>query len=238
MRREITLKRAEDTIKDFKEDESKSKYYKELKKSYKEYESMPIHTRKIDRLYLKHMNDLCDYLIDKRNYKLNISITLFMIAFTIFCVIYATHGFNNINQNVIPRIMTKAPKVQLNVEYRDLQNLILQPVPANGNEDDLPYAYIDISPVGDEGHMLYDIYIVPVNYGKNAKNLEDYTFKVDHKAVKLSSKDFIGGKIKIYSGSMKSNETVNHKLRLWINREFRDIYKDFSFNIYVEGYII
>ena len=52
MRRDVTLSRVQDVIKDYKEDESTSKYYKELKKSFEEYASMQIHTKKIDRLYI------------------------------------------------------------------------------------------------------------------------------------------------------------------------------------------
>jgi len=238
MRREEILNRAEVTIKEYKIDESKSKYYKELKKSLNEYETMQIHNKKIDKLYLKHMEDLCDYLTEKRHYKSSIAITLIMIIFTIFCVVYSSLGFNNINRSVIPNIIAKEPNIKLDVSYKDVNNLMLRSLPSSGLEDELEPATINIKPSGDKGDIVYNIYIIPIEYGKDLSNLNDYVFKVDDTKVVLNENKLINNRIKIYSGKMNSEENKIHKIRLWINNDFNKIYKDFSFKIYVEGYIV
>ena len=238
MRRDVTLSRVQDVIKDYKEDESTSKYYKELKKSFEEYASMQIHTKKIDRLYLKHMNDLCNYLEEKRNYRLNIAITILMIIFTIGCVIYASYGFMNIDKNVVPRIMTTKPDVSLNVTYEDINNLMLQTYPASGNIEDLRYATININPVGDNREISYNIYIVPMDYEKIKANLDLYKFDIDGKTITLSDITMVNGKLKIYSGKMNTNEVKKLKMRLWIDEDINHVFESFSFKIDADGHVM
>ena len=238
MRRDLVITRVKNTLKDYKTDESKSKYYKELKISYDEFTEMGGHDRKVDKLYLKHMNDLCDYLEEKRNYRTSFAITFIMIIFTAFCAIYASFGLSNINHNVKPRIMTKKPDIELNVLYKDTQNLMLQTLPEGKTYESLNYALVNVSPKGDEGNVEYNIYIIPTKYNKTTTKLEDYYFNVDGTTVNLSQDDMMGDRIKIYTGKMNSNDISTHKIRMWVSESGFLNSDTFTFKIYVDGYLL
>ena len=238
MKRETVLKRVSDTIRDYKSDESKSKYYIELKKSYKEYESMQIHTKKIDHLYLKHMSDLCDYLDEKRHFKSYVVVSIIMLVFTLACTIYATYGFRNLDKNMVPRIMKNKPNISLKAEYENTHNLMIQSIPSSGNYKDLNPATIRIAAIGDDCNIGYNIYIIPINYDKSKYDLGLYNFAIEDNIVNLSEKELFSNKIKIYSGKMRNNEVKIHDIRMWVNDDILGKYDGFSFQIYVDGYVI
>jgi hypothetical protein len=241
MKREVTIKRVEDIIKSYKEDESKSKYYKELKKSFKEFESMQVHTRNIDKLYLKHMNDLCDYLEEKRHF---ISLTFYMIIvllLTICFTAFTGYRYYKIRNELLPKIVESNTNVTLEVSYNNMHNFEVQVLDTEESYLNLKYLTMDIKAKGDNKDIQYNVYLIPVNYDKESIQLDAFKLNMgDQKIVTLSNDELIDGKIRVYTGKMNTNDIKSHDIRMWIdnNSDQEYVNKNFKFQIYVDGYII
>ncbi len=241
MKREVTLNRVEDVIKSYKEDESKSKYYKELKKSYKEFESMQVHTKSIDKLYIKHMNDLCDYLEEKRHFK-SITITMFIVLILTVCfTAFTGYRYYIIRTEMVPKIINSNTKVSLEVNYRNMHNFEVQVLDANESYLNFKYLSMDIQAKGDDKDIQYNVYLIPVNYNNDSIQLDAFKLNMgDKEIVTLSNNELVDGKIKVYTGRMNTNDVKTHDIRMWIddntNQEY--INRNFKFQIYVDGYIL
>ncbi len=63
--KESVLRKSESYLEKYKDDNSI--YYKELKKSFKEYKNIELKDKVTNDLYIKHLNELCEFIKSKKN---------------------------------------------------------------------------------------------------------------------------------------------------------------------------
>lgn len=247
-KKKILLK-VEKCLKSYKSDNSI--YYQQLVSSYNEYKNMDTTDEVINDLYIKHLTELCEYIKERKN--ANITITM-LILFSIFIVgiaSFTTYKYYSLNNDLKNNLIKHNGRTSLNVHFNDSTNF-------NANTlSDIEH-YMDLIPLSFsvlatnkdnmEAKVHYDVYLVEQNddIDPNIKITKDvFLYNINTKSresgVKaLKNATMENGRILIFSGETLTNKEEEFELRMWIDSDTKYDYinKKYKFKIIVDGYVI
>lgn len=245
--KEKVLLKAESIIIKYKDDDSI--YYRELVKTYKEFKSTTYKDKVKDDLYINHINDLCSLIITRRKSTRSIISMIIILAITIIFACYSTIKYLDLNNNIKNNILKVNKANSLIINYKNLENFNALTLTSEDEYLDLTPLTLDIMNKSlDNKDMHYDIYILEDNDNLNEDEiipLEAFLYNVleysrDNGIKKLSHCYKENNKIRIFSGTIKSNEEISVDIRMWLDENSSSDYtnKKYRFKIFVDGYVI
>lgn len=243
-----TLTKAEECLNKYSADDSI--YYKELKKSLKEYKELELTDKITNDLYVEHITQLCDFI--KKKNRANVLISL-MVMFSIFIVLlasYTTYKYYTLSSDIKKNLLNNSRSTSLIVNYKNIENFDANTLSSEEN-------YMELNPLtlsilarsdGNKTYQFhYDIYIVEDNDDIELGSLLDKSAFLYN--VQSSSKDsgikplknstIVKDKLLIFSGEVETNVEEDIDIRMWIdpNTNLDYINKKYKFKIYVDGYL-
>lgn len=247
--KEKILRKVEDYLKKYKGDTSI--YYEQLVKSYNEYKTMDLKEDKNNDLYIKHLDELCEYIKERRNANKTITLLVLFSIFIIGLSIFITYKYYNLSADLKNNIFKHNGSTSLNVyfdssigfdanklsdieNFKDLTPLSFTILASNKKHNDIKVHY-DVylveqnDDIIDEGKISREAFLYNVNSDdkeSGVKALKDATIK--------------NGRLLIFSGETMTNVEEKLELRMWIdsNTELDYINKKYKFKIYVDGYVV
>lgn len=247
--KEKILKKVEDYLKKYKGDTSK--YYEQLVKSYNEYKKLDLKDDKNNDLYIKHLDELCEYIKERKNANKTITLLVIFSIFIIGLSIFITYKYYNLSTDLRNNIFKHNGSTSLNVHFdssfgfdanklsdienfKDLTPLTFTILASNKKKNDIKVHY-DVylveqnDDIKDEDKISREAFLYNVNSDikeSGVKSLKDATIK--------------NGKMLIFSGETMVNTEEKLELRMWIdsNTELDYINKKYKFKIYVDGYVV
>ena len=247
--REKIINKVENYLRDYKGDDSI--YYKQLKESYEEYKELKSPDKVTNDIYVKHLNELCEYIKERKN--ANRTITL-LVMFSIFIIVistFTTYKYYNLSTDLKKNIVKHNGSTSLNVHFNDSLNFDANKLSDIAHFKDLaPMTFSIVASSKDNSDVTvhYDIYLIEQNDGipEGAKiskdaflyNVNSDTRESGVKALKDATNK--GDKLLIFSGETKANVEENIELRMWIdsNTDIDYINKKYKFKIFVDGYVV
>lgn len=241
------LLRAESIINKYKNDDSI--YYRELVKTYKEYKKSTNNDSVRNELYVSHINDLCNLIIEGKRSNITIILMILVLVIALGLSGYSTYKFidlsNNLNKNIIK--VNKANSLIVKFENLDNFNaLVLSDVSNYKKLKPLTLNLLNRSV--DEKDMHYDIYLVEENSSIDDDMIiprDTFLYHVESDSIDNGIKYLgncieDGNKIRIFSGTIKANEMIDIKLRMWLDSSSKNDYtnKKYRFKIFVDGYTL
>lgn len=241
------LLRAESIINKYKNDDSI--YYRELVKTYKEYKKSTNNDSIRNELYVSHINDLCNLIIEGKRSNITIILMILVLVIALGLSGYSTYKFidlsNNLNKNIIK--VNKANSLIVKFENLDNFNaLVLSDVSNYKKLKPLTLNLLNRSV--DEKDMHYDIYLVEENSSIDDDMIiprDTFLYHVESDSIDNGIKYLgncieDGNKIRIFSGTIKANEMIDIKLRMWLDSSSKNDYtnKKYRFKIFVDGYTL
>lgn len=247
MKKNKIILRAENTIAKYKNDDSI--YYRELIKSYKEYKKSHNNDAIRDELYLDHINDLCNFIVERKRASFTILTMLLILTITIGLSGYSTYKYYDLSNNINKNIIKVNNSSSLIINYKNLENF-------NANILSDTSTYLNLKPLTlnifnrsrKNQKMHYDIYLIEDN--KELKQTEVIPREVFMYNIKTDTRDngvrylnkcqVENNKIRIFSGTIETNKEINVELRMWIDKNSSINYtnKKYRFKIFVDGYAI
>jgi hypothetical protein len=248
MKKNKILERAENTITKYKNDDSI--YYRELVKTYKEYKNYDNNDYTRDELYISHINDLCDLIIEKKKSSFTIILMLIVLVLTIGLSGYSTYKYLDISNNLKNNIIKINNSNSLVVNYKNLDNFNALTIKNALNYEDInPLTLNILNSSTSDSNMHYDIYMILDNDELDTNSvipIEAFQYNIkdnsrDNGIKYLSDATVINSnKIRIFSGTVSANEEIEVSLRMWIDENTDTDYlnKTFRFKLLVDGYVI
>lgn len=241
------LLRAESIITKYKNDDSI--YYRELVKTYKEYKKSTNNDSVRNELYVSHINDLCNLIIEGKKSNVTIFLMILILVIALGLSGYSTYKFIDISNNLNKNIIKVNKANSLIVKFENLDNfnaLVLSDV---SNYDKLkPLTLNLLNHSVDEKDMHYDIYLVEDNSSIDENMIiprDTFLYHVESESIDNGIKYLgncieDGNKIRIFSGTIKANEMIDIKLRMWLDSNSLNDYtnKKYRFKIFVDGYTL
>jgi hypothetical protein len=248
MKKNKILERAENTITKYKNDDSI--YYRELVKTYKEYKNYDNNDYTRDELYISHINDLCDLIIEKKKSSFTIILMLIVLVLTIGLSGYSTYKYLDISNNLKNNIIKINNSNSLVVNYKNLDSFNALTIKNALNYEDInPLTLNILNSSTSDSNMHYDIYMILDNDELDTNSvipIEAFQYNIkdnsrDNGIKYLSDATVINSnKIRIFSGTVSANEEIEVSLRMWIDENTDTDYlnKTFRFKLLVDGYVI
>lgn len=246
--KENTLKKVESYLKKYKDD--KSIYYEELKKSYKEYKNLDINDIN-NELYIKHLNELCDFIKSKKNASKIIFMLVTSSIFIIILCIFTSVKYYQLSHDLESNVLFRNGKTSLSVNYSNVENFDANTLSDDGNFKNLEPLTVTLLANNKEKKTRmfhYDIYLVEQNEDIDSSNKlskDAFLYNVSSSTKESGIKGLKNATIKkdkmlIFSGEMPTNKEENIDLRMWIdsNTDIDYTNKKYKFKLMVEGYII
>lgn len=241
------LLRAESIINKYKNDDSI--YYRELVKTYKEYKKSTNNDSIRNELYLSHINDLCNLIIEGKKSNITIFLMILILVIALGLSGYSTYKFIDISNNLNKNIIKVNKANSLIVKFENLDNfnaLVLSDVSNYKKLKPLTLNLLNHSV--DEKDMHYDVYLVEENSSIDDDMIiprDTFLYHVESDSIDNGIKYLgncieDGNKIRIFSGTIKANEMVDIKLRMWLDSSSKNDYtnKKYRFKIFVDGYTL
>lgn len=227
-----------------------SVYYKELKKSVKEYRELDLTDKITNDLYVEHISQLCDFI--KKKNRANILISL-MVMFSIFIVLlasYSTYKYYNLSSDIKKNVLNNDRSISLIVNYTNIEGFNANTLASEEdylNLNPLTLSIIAKSENPKSRKFHYDVYIIEDNNDVMASSLLSkdtlvYNVKSNSKdggIKQLKNASIIKDKMLIFSGEVTTNVEENIDIRMWIDSKTNLDYKNkkYKFKIYVDGYL-
>lgn len=237
--------RAESIINKYKNDDSI--YYRELVKTYKEYKRINNKDSIKNELYVSHINDLCNLIMEGKKSNITIFLMIIILVIALGLSGYSTYKFIDISNNLNKNIIKVNKANSLIVKFNNLDNfnaLVLSDVANYTKLKPLSLNLVNHSV--DERDMHYDIYIVEDNSSMDKEMIiprDTFLYHVESDSVDNGIKYLgncieEGDKLRIFSGTIKANESIDIKLRMWLDSNSQNDYtnKKYRFKIFVDGY--
>lgn len=242
------LIKAEEYLKKYSDDDSV--YYKELKKSLKEYKELELTDKITNDLYVEHINQLCEFI--KQKNRANVLISL-MVMFSIFIVLlasYSTYKYFSLSSEMKDHLLVNNNAISLIVNYKNIEGFNANTLSSEDN-------YMSLSPLTlsvlakskseKQQKFHYDVYIIednseiPDNYliSKDAFVYNVLSTSKDNGIKLLKDASEVNDKILIFSGETTTNIEESVNIRMWIDANTNVDYtnKLYKFKIYVDGYL-
>ena len=241
------LLRAESIINKYKNDDSI--YYRELVKTYKEYKKSTNNDSVRNELYVSHINDLCNLIIEGKKSNITIFLMILILVIALGLSGYSTYKFIDISNNLNKNIIKVNKANSLIVKFENLDNfnaLVLSDVSNYKKLKPLTLNLLNHSV--DEKDMHYDVYLVEENSSIDDDMIiprDTFLYHVESDSIDNGIKYLgncieDGNKIRIFSGTIKANEMIDIKLRMWLDSSSKNDYtnKKYRFKIFVDGYTL
>lgn len=241
------LLRAESIINKYKNDDSI--YYRELVKTYKEYKKSTNNDSIRNELYVSHINDLCNLIIEGKRSNITIILMILVLVIALGLSGYSTYKFIDISNNLNKNIIKVNKANSLIVKFENLDNfnaLVLSDVSNYKKLKPLTLNLLNHSV--DEKDMHYDVYLVEENSSIDDDMIiprDTFLYHVESDSIDNGIKYLgncieDGNKIRIFSGTIKANEMIDIKLRMWLDSSSKNDYtnKKYRFKIFVDGYTL
>ncbi len=242
-----TLLRAESIINKYKNDDSI--YYRELVKTYKEYKKINNKDSVRNELYISHINDLCNLIIEGKKSNITIFLMIIILVIALGLSGYSTYKFIDISNNLKNNVIKVNKANSLIVKFDNLDDfnaLVLSDISNYTKLKPLTLNLLNHSV--NEKDMHYDIYLVEDNSSIDENLIiprdtflyhieSDY---IDNGIKYLGNCIEEGNKIRIFSGTIKANENIEVRLRMWLDSNSKNDYtnKKYRFKIFVDGYVV
>lgn len=240
---EKTIKRAQNILAKFPNDDTV--YYKELKKSYEEYQNLVNIDKTTKDLYLNHINDLTNIIMDSKNSN-RIIISLIIVLFAMFFLT----SYSTIKYYQMSKAFNKGKSninTSLVVNYDNLKNFDAYTLSSMSDYKDIEPLIINLSSMEKSNDIIhYNIYIIEQNdevAPEKLLNREVFLYNVKSTSKDSGIKDLKNniikdGKILIYSGDFNAENEEKVEIRMWLDSNIKDyLNKTYRYKLYVEGYI-
>lgn len=242
------LIKAEECLYKYKKDTSI--YYKELKKSLKEYQELDLTDKVTNDLYIEHIIQLCDFI--KKKNRANILISM-MVIFSILIVAlasYSTYKYYTLSKEVKESILNNNHSPSLIVNYKNIEGFDATTLSNTDNYLELKPLTLSLIAKTENSHsdkFHYDVYIVEDNAETSLENIlsRDYflynvsSSSKDGGIKELKNSTVTKDKILIFSGEVATNTEEEVNIRMWLDSQNNlDLNnKKYKFKIYVDGYL-
>lgn len=239
------LLRAESILSSNKE--KTSIYYKELKKSYKEYKELNNKDKTTKELYLLHINKLCDYISESNNATISIILMIIIFVLMLGLTTYSTYRYYDIARNLKDNIIKTNKKSSLVINYNNLDNFEALVVSDLNDYIDLTPLTLTVAALNNEDKKLhYNIYLIEQNedvLDDNLLNRDVFLYNVKTNKTNTGIKSLKNviiekNRILIFSNEISAGEVDSVELRMWIDKDTKEEFlnKTYKFTIYVDGY--
>lgn len=246
--KENTIKKVELYLEKYKDDNSI--YYKELKKSYKEYKNLDLKDKVTNDLYINHLNELCEFIREQKHAgRIMFALIASSVLIIILCC-FTTYKYYQLSRDLESNVLFRNGSTSLSVNYSNVENFdanTLSNDEAYKNLEPLTLTLLANDKSNKKRSFHYDVYLVEQN-----ENIEkDMILSKDAFLYNVSSRNKESGikalknatlsknRLLIFSGEMLTNEEEQIDLRMWIdsNTDIDYINKKYKFKLYVEGYV-
>lgn len=247
--KENVLRKTENYLEKYKDDNSI--YYKELKKSYIEYKNVELKDKVTNDLYIKHLNELCEFIKSKKNASKIIFALITSCIFIIIISCFTTYKYYELANNIENNVLLKNGSTYLTVNYGNSENFDANTLSDESNFKNLEPLTLTILASNKENNQKmfhYDIYLIEQNenlsseeiLSKDAFLYNVNTSKKESGIKALRNATVNKDRLLIYSGEMLTNQEEEIDFRLWIdsNTNLDYINKKYKFKLLVEGYVI
>lgn len=226
-------------------------YYKQLESSYEEYQKLELSDKVTNDLFIKHLNELCDFIKSRKHANRTIMVLVIFSCFIIGLSLFSTFKYYNLSTDLKKNILKHNGSTSLNLVFNNTLNFnanTLSDRESYMNLEPLEFTLIASNKDNDDVEVHYDVYLVE----DNGDLPEDKILSKDAFLYNVSSDSKESGvkalkdatvkdkKMLIFSGKTKTNEEEKIDLRMWIdsNTNLDYINKKYKFKIYVDGYVI
>lgn len=240
---EKTIKRAQNILNSYPNDDTV--YYKELKKSFDEYKNLINIDKTTKDLYLNHINNLTNIIMDSKNSSRIITSLIIVLLAMFFLTSYSTVKYYQMSK-VFNKGLNNA-KTSLVVNYDNLKNFDAYTLSSISDYKDIEPLIINLSSMEKSNNNIhYDVYIIEQNADVEPEKLlnrEVFLYNVKSTSKDAGIKDLKNntikdGKILIYSGEFNAQKEDTVEIRMWLDNNVKDyLNKTYRYKLYVEGYI-
>lgn len=240
---EKTLKRAQNILAKFPNDDTI--YYKELKKSYDEYKKLANIDKTTKDLYLNHLNNLNNIIMDSKNSSRIITGLIVVLIVMFFLTSYSTVKYYKMSKAFYKGL--NSTKTSLVVNYDNLKNFDAYTLSSISDYKDIEPLIINLSSMEKTNDIIhYDVYIIEQNDNvakDKLLNREVFLYNVksttkDGGIKDLKNNTMKNDKILIYSSEFNAQKEETVEIRMWVDNNVKDyLNKTYRYKLYVEGYI-
>ncbi len=240
---EKIIKRAKAIIDKFPNDDTI--YYKELKKSLEEYQKLINKDKTTKDLYLNHLNDLTNIIMDSKNSNRIIMSLVFILLVMFFLTSYSTVKYYQMSKAFNKGASNG--KTSLVVNYDNLKNFDAFSLSTISDYKELDPLIINLFSMDNSNDIIhYNVYIIEQNENIDKSNLlnrEAFLYNAKSSSKDSGIKELKNNIIKddrilIFSGEFNALKEDTIEIRMWL-RENNKAYigKTYRYKLYVEGYI-
>lgn len=240
---EKIIKRVQNIIAKFPNDDTV--YYKELKKSYDEYQKLANIDKTTKDLYLNHLNNLASIITDSKNSSKIIASLVVILLAMFFLTSYSTVKYYQMSKAF--NMGANNSKSSLVVNYDNLKNFDAYTLSSISDYKEIEPLIINLSAMDKSNNIIhYDVYIIEQNDNVSPDKLLDrelFLYNVKSTAKDSGIKDLKNNtkkddKILIYSSEFNALKEETLEIRMWLDNNAKDyINKTYRYKLYVEGYI-
>ena len=237
-------------LNDFKDKDNV--YYRELSKTFNEYEKIDIFDDDKRFAYLKHLNELNSFL-ESEKYSNVLIIFMSLVLFTMCgLTFYSAKQYSNLSKQFSDNVILNKDDVSIKVEYLNVENFN-----ALTNLDSDDYSLLDpitikvssASKVKNNYTIKYLVFLEEENEDLSNEvvlNKSDFNYDISVNDGDLGMKDlalqtyYDENKILLYSGSFKASEVDNIDFRMWLKDADINSYinKKYKFKLNIQGYVL
>ena len=242
------LDKVELYLEQYKDDNSI--YYQELKKSYNEYKHIDLKDKVTNDLYIKHLNELCDFIKSKKHANRIIFMLIVSSIFIIILSCFTTLKYYELSRNLESNVLLRNGSTNLNINYGNMEKFNVNSLSDEYNFMNLEPLTITILPYNKTNKQQpfhYDVYLVEENNdieNDNFLSKDAFLYNISTSNKESGIKYLKNAKkrkkrLLIFSGETLTNQEEEIELRMWIdsNTNLDYINKKYKFKIYIEGYI-
>lgn len=239
---EKTIKRAENILNSYPNEDTI--YYKELKKSLSEYKKLVNKDKTTNDLYIKHLNDLSNIIMDSKN-----SNRIIMSLILVLLVMFFLTSFSTVKYYQMSKAFNKGlnnSKASLVVNYDNLKNFDVFSLSTISDYKELEPLIINLSTMDKtNSNIHYDVYIIEQNDDiepENLLNRNEFLYNAQSSNKDSGIKDLKNNVIKdnkilIFSGEFNALNEEIVEIRMWLAENNKEnINKTYRYKLYVEGY--
>lgn len=246
--KEQILTKALNYLNEYKDE---SVYYKELKRAYEEYQTLVTNDPVTNELFVKHINDLCDFLKKRKNANTTITCLVFFIILIVALTSFTAVKYYNLSSDLKRNIVNHNGSTSLNVQFNNPERFEANKLSDMANYmslDPLTFTILVTNKNDLDLKVHYDVYLIE----ENSEVIEDNLISRDAFVYYINSsnresgiktlKDTteVKGKLLLFSGEVNTNKEELVSLRMWIDSNTNVDYlnKKYKFKLYVDGYVI
>ncbi len=229
-----------------------NRYYLELEKSFKEYNSSDIFDNDTRDLYLKYIEQLNSCLEEDRYANVLICTMGVVLCCILSLTLYTAYEYNAIAKSLDENIILSKDNISIIVDYGNTKDFNAFTYSDDSDYKSLEPLSIKIgskSETEDNYTIAYLVYLVEDNDLLAPNEMIDrkefkYGLSVNNRdlGINVMADDKVedGKKILIYSGSLKAGVVDHIDLRLWLSNKNFLLFqnKRYRFKLDVTGYVV